>query len=105
METQVQRALTIRCENTGDDVSFDEVDVQGVTIAKRVELLRAYPTYVGHNVELVPLMHLGIGRVGGWQIYHEPDCPGCTPEEQAAGRTDVHVTPATVRYGFGRISG
>lgn len=85
-----------------------DVDVQGVTIAERIEMLKAYPTYRGHTVRFWPVMHETLGKVGGWQVEHSPECVGCTPEERTAvrqvsgpwgpiGRLDAHPTPATLR--------
>lgn len=63
-----------------------DVDVQGVTLAERIEMLKQYPTYVGHDCEFVPVMHETLGKVGGWQVHHGACCPG---------RVDAHVTPKT----------
>lgn len=63
-----------------------DVDVQGVTLAERIEMLRQYPTYVGHDCKFVPVMHETHGKVGGWQVHHGACCPG---------RVDAHVTPKT----------
>lgn len=88
-----------------------DVDVQGVTIEARLDQIARRPEYAGHRIRPWPVMYETLGQVGGWQIEHAADCPGCTPLERAAvrqvagpwgpvGRLDAHVTPATTRVGL-----
>lgn len=70
------------------------VDADGWTIPRRMRWIADLPMYDGHSFSIHAVMATELGWVAGYQVGHDPDCAGCTPQEQAAVRDPAAGYPA-----------